>query len=207
MLNDKKWLFFDVGSTLVDESLVYQDRFRKIAEAANVTYEYVAETALSFYKQNKKGDAEIAKLLNVAKPRWDSGAERLYSDTERCLKQLHKYYKIGIIANQEFGTAQRMNNFGILKHFDLIVASAEEGVSKPNRMIFQTAMRKANCLPEQAVMIGDRIDNDIFPAKELGMTTVWVKQGYGQYWTFTNQSEYPDFTISCLSELCNLLAP
>ena len=28
-------------------------------------------------------------------------------------------------------------------------------------------------------MIGDRIDNDIAPAKSLGMNTVWIRQGYG----------------------------
>ena len=32
-----KWIFFDVGSTLVDESNVYEGRFRKIAEAAGVS--------------------------------------------------------------------------------------------------------------------------------------------------------------------------
>lgn len=205
MLNHRKWLFFDVGSTLVDESLVYQDRFQKIAEAANIPYEYVVETALSFYKQNKKGDAEIANLLNVPKPRWNCNAEHLYSDAESCLKQLCKRYNIGIIANQELGTAQRLNSFGILKYIDLVVASAEVGFAKPDKRIFLTAMQKAHCAPEHAIMIGDRIDNDIIPAKELGMTTVWIKQGFGQYWTFTSQSEQPDYTISSLSELCGLL--
>ena len=27
-------------------------------------------------------------------------------------------------------------------------------------------------------MVGDRLDNDIAPAKKLGMKTVWVRQGY-----------------------------
>lgn len=37
----------------------------------------------------------------------------------------------------------------------------------------------AKCKPENAVMIGDRIDNDIVPAKQLGMKTIWIKQGFG----------------------------
>lgn len=28
-----KWLFFDIGSTLVDESKVYEDRMKRIAES------------------------------------------------------------------------------------------------------------------------------------------------------------------------------
>lgn len=206
MLKDKTWLFFDIGSTLVDESLVYRERFQKIADAANVSYEFVAETALSFYRQNKKGDAETAAILNISKPRWNSNAELLYPNVEACLKQLRIQHKIGIIANQEPGTMQRLKNYGILEYIDLVVTSAEEGVAKPDKEIFYIALERANCLPEHAIMIGDRIDNDILPANELGMTTVWIKQGFGQYWTFTNQTEYPDFTVSTLSELCKLLS-
>lgn len=49
-----KWLFFDVGSTLVDESKVYEDRMKKIAELSGATYEQVYEYAMSFYKKIKK---------------------------------------------------------------------------------------------------------------------------------------------------------
>jgi FMN phosphatase YigB (HAD superfamily) len=28
-------------------------------------------------------------------------------------------------------------------------------------------------------MVGDRLDNDIFPAKNIGMKTIWIKQGFG----------------------------
>lgn len=34
-----KWLFFDIGSTLVDETKVYDDIFHKIAVTANVSDE------------------------------------------------------------------------------------------------------------------------------------------------------------------------
>ena len=54
-----EWVFFDVGSTLVDESLAYENRMRIIAQRAGVTYEYVYETAIKYYKQNKKGDLEL----------------------------------------------------------------------------------------------------------------------------------------------------
>jgi HAD superfamily hydrolase (TIGR01549 family) len=64
---------------------------------------------------------------------------------------------------------------GILQYIDLVIASAEEGVAKPYRRIFEIALNRANCIPEQSVMIGDRIDNDIIPAKAIGMKTIWIK--------------------------------
>lgn len=65
MIENIKWLFFDVGSTLIDEHLAYEHRMREIAERAGVTFEKVYEIAMDFYVQNKKGDLEVAKLLGV----------------------------------------------------------------------------------------------------------------------------------------------
>ncbi len=55
MFENIKWLFFDVGSTLVDEHLAYEHRMREMADLTNTTYSSVYETAMTFYKQNKKG--------------------------------------------------------------------------------------------------------------------------------------------------------
>ena len=200
-----EWLFFDVGSTLVDESKVYEYRMRTVAQLAGVTYEYVYNTAMEFYKQNKKGDLETMKLLSVEKPKWKFEYEVLYTDVEECLKKLSSEYNIGVIANQSLGTADRLEQFGILKYIDLVVASAEEGVAKPNKEIFEIALNRAGCRPEHAIMIGDRIDNDIVPAKKLGMKTIWIKQGFGKYWNITCEEEKADYTASNLTELCEIL--
>ena len=205
MIGNIKWLFFDVGSTLVDESSVYEKRMRSVAKAANVTYEYVYETAMGFYRQNKKGDLETIKLLNVEKPKWSFEDEILYNDTEECLKKLSGKYKIGVIANQLLGTEKRLKDFGILKYIDLVIASAEEGVAKPDKRIFEIALKRSNCEPVNAVMIGDRIDNDIVPAKMLGMHTIRIKKGFGQYWNITGENEKADYVVNNLTELCDFL--
>ena len=176
-----EWIFFDIGSTLADESKVYERRFKKIAELADVSEEYVLKKAVEYCKNNQKGDLAVIKLLGVEKPVWEHQYEILYKDTEMCLKDLSQKYKIGVIANQEFGTEKRLIDFGIRKYIDVIVASAEEGVAKPDKRIFEIALKKAGCKAEKAVMIGDRIDNDIVPAKEMGMKTIWIKQGMGKY--------------------------
>ena len=200
-----KWLFFDVGSTLVDESKVYEDRMKRIADLSGLTYEQIYKYAMSFYKENKKGDLEVARQLGVKLPKWESQYERLYTDTKDCLKKLSRIYKIGVIANQSLGTSERLENLGVRKYIDLIIASAEEGVSKPDRRIFEIALERSCCKPENAVMIGDRIDNDIVPAKQLGMKTIWVKQGLGSLWNITDESEKADIEVNNLSDILNFL--
>ena len=176
-----------------------------IADLSGLTYEQIYKYAMSFYKENKKGDLEVARQLDVKLPKWESQYERLYTDTKDCLKKLSRIYKIGVIANQSLGTSERLENLGVRKYLDLIIASAEEGVSKPDRRIFEIALERSRCRPENAVMIGDRIDNDIVPAKQLGMKTIWVKQGFGSLWNITDESEKADIEINNLSDILKYL--
>ena len=199
-----KWLFFDIGSTLVDETKVYDDIFQKIAVAGGVSVEEVKTRAIGFYKQNKRGHREVIRLLGVDYPEWSPLYEELYPDTMECLRILKKKYKLGIIANQIPGVEKRLDGMGIRRYFDVIVSSAEEGVAKPDPRIFNIALIRAGCTPEQAVMIGDRIDNDIVPAKQMGMKTVWIKQGVGKYWNIQGDSETPGYEVNNLSELLSL---
>ncbi len=205
MFKEIKWLFFDVGSTIMNEQIAYEHRLRDIANSANISFEKVYEMAMAYYKLNKKGDLEAAKELGVALPKWYKEDEFLYDDAIQCFEALSKKYKIGIIANQSLGTEERLGNQGILKYINLIVASAEEGVAKPDRRIFEIALERSNCEPANSVMIGDRIDNDIVPAKRMGMNTIWIKRGFGQYWNIKEEFEKPDFVVNNLAELCNLL--
>lgn len=205
MFENIKWLFFDVGSTLVDEHIAYEHRLKDIADMANTTYDNVYEMAVGFYKQNKKGDWETAKQLGVDMTKWHTEDEILYEDAVKCLEILSRRYKIGIIANQEFGTKERLEQHGILQYIDLVIASAEEGVAKPDTRIFEIALERAQCKPEDALMIGDRVDNDIIPAKALGMHTIWIKQGFGRYWNVMSESEKADLVVYSLTKLSEVL--
>ena len=103
------------------------------------------------------------------------------------------------------GSEERLEKLGLLKHIDFVIASAEEGVAKPDLRIFQIALARAGCKPEEAIMVGDRIDNDIIPDNKIGMTTVWIKHGFGGYAELKEIEEHPDYTINNLNDLLNLL--
>lgn len=205
MFESVEWLFFDVGSTIVNEYIAFKHRLKEIANLANVTYEKVYKMAVEFYKQNKKGDLETARFLAVELPSWHTEDEVLYDDAAKCLKTLSQRYKIGIIANQSLGIKKRLEQHGVLKYINLVVASAEEGVEKPDKRIFEIALERSNCKPNNAVMIGDRIDNDIIPANLLGIYTIWIKQGFGKYWMISNEIERADCIVDNLTELCDIL--
>ena len=93
----------------------------------------------------------------------------------------------------------------MLKQIDLIVASAEESLEKPDIRIFQLALERAGCRPDEAIMIGDRIDNDIVPAKKAGMMTIRIRQGFGGMAESLTAEETPEFSVRNLQELLAFL--
>ena len=197
-----KWMFFDIGSTLVNESKCYEIRYKETTENTHITYQEFKNKVIEFATTSDNPYKEALQLFCLQKTKWYTELEKPYPFTEKVLEELSKRYKLGIIANQSVGSAQRLADWGISKYFDLVIASAEEGIEKPNPEIFRIALERANCLPENAVMVGDRIDNDILPAKKLGMKTVWVKQGFAKY---QPKSDVPDYTIQTLEEILALL--
>lgn len=199
-----EWIFFDVGNTLVDESVAYEARFREAAALIGKSYEQLQKEALDFYRQNDKGDLAVMDKYGIPRLKWHKEDERLYPETVEVLKFLKAKYKIGVIANQSLGTADRLRQWDILQFIDLVIASAEEGVSKPDPRIFEIALERAGCKAENAVMIGDRIDNDVVPAKKMGMKTVWIRQGGGGLWQLQDPEQQPDFTVDNLGELVKI---
>lgn len=202
-----RWLFFDVGSTLVDETAAYDHRIREMIAGTDVTFEAFQRKREEFARQNLRGDLEAAAHFGLTKTPWHHEDERPYPDAAEVLAALHaRGYRIGIIANQSAGTASRLQAWGLMEHIDLVVASAEEGVAKPDPAIFRIALERAGCEPGEAAMIGDRLDNDVAPAKAVGMRTVWLPQGPAVWQRVRRAAESPDRWVKCLTELLEVLA-
>ena len=177
MMSIIKWIFFDIGSTLVDESVAFRKRVEKTVANTNVSYDDFYNKMVEISKHNQKGYHKALEYYGLTMAPWNSDDEFVYPEAEECLRKLSKKYKIGIIANQIFGSEERLEKIGLLKYINLVVASAEEGVAKPDLRIFEIALSKADCKADESVMVGDRLDNDIIPANKIGMKTVWIKQG------------------------------
>ena len=54
-------------------------------------------------------------------------------------------------------------------------------------------------------MVGDRLENDIAPARQLGMKTIWVRQGFAKYQSVEKEYEKPDYIIENIGEIVKVL--
>ena len=163
-----EWLFFDLGSTLLDETDRTNERISETAKLIKVD-ESVFRTQLDNAAKTHPYVIHM-DLPNESKwAPWPKRLDPLYPDAIPTLDALHKKYRLGVIANHGKDTATLL---GIDRFFTTYMASAIAGFGKPDLRIFEMALEQAQCSPKNAVMIGDRLDNDIFPAKKLGMNTI-----------------------------------
>ena len=199
------WIFFDVGSTLIDESRAYERRIREMTAGTDITPEMFQQKRIDFAKQNENSFPAAAQFFGLQKTLWPKGEEFPYPDAKTILRYLwNKGYRIGVIANQSPGTSDRLKQWGLYQYIGVVAASAELGFAKPDLRIFKQAFEMAGCQAENAVMIGDRLDNDIAPAKKLGMKTVWIRQGDALYQSPVSPDFQADFTVNNLLELTTI---
>lgn len=199
------WLFFDIGSTLIDETEAYNHRIRDVIADTDITFEEFDRMRIRFARQGLEGNSAAIKHYGLTKTPWHTEDEIPYPNACAVAESLcQKGYRLGIIANQSRGAAERLERWGLRRYFDVIASSAELGYAKPDQRLFELALTLADCAPQQSVMIGDRLDNDMLPAKALGMTTVWIKNGLARYQPDTLGEGIVDHRVESLSDLLNI---
>ena len=163
-------IIFDCfGVLYVDMSKVYFSKFPELHE--------------QLYDLNKMSDhgfisreeyiAAVAKLTGVSEADTTQAFRKEYAANKALIafikKELKPHYKIGMVSNigpdwiRDFFDEHQLHDL-----FDVVVLSNEEGITKPNPLIFERAAEKLGLLPGECLMIDDKLEN-IEGAKAAGM--------------------------------------
>ena len=87
---------------------------------------------------------------------------------------------------------------------DSITISEEVGYAKPDVRIFETALTRVECKPEETMMIGDSWENDILGARAAGIQGVW----YNCYSTQPPDKSVPEIrSLEDSNAILRLLSP
>jgi 4-nitrophenyl phosphatase len=79
-------------------------------------------------------------------------------------------------------------------------------IGKPEPAMFEVALRLLQTLPERTLMIGDRLDTDIFGAYRAGLKTALVLTGVSQVVDIPLNEVKPDYVFENLPALLQSLA-
>jgi len=161
-----------------DEVFTY--RFKPFFKEININYDNYIK-ANDFFKAGLAGS--VALIENA-----DDVLEYLYN----------KSYMICVVTNGLVELQKpRVVNSKIAKFVSFVLVSEEVGAHKPNPLIFNTLLKTICLNPNDVIMVGDSLKNDIQGAKNAGIKSVWYNPEQ-----IENETDIlPDYEINNLLQL------
>jgi HAD superfamily hydrolase (TIGR01509 family) len=209
------FVFLDIGGVLYDDR-IYAEAWRRALREAGGRFtdedfdrEYAACRAAQAGSFRRRladrfigPDADLAQLERLASRHWNYPPSALHRDARSTLEALRDAgFRLGVIANQPTQVRAVLERDGLVRFFEVWGVSDDLGLQKPDPALFIHALRTADVEPGRAVMVGDRLDYDVRPAKIAGLRTVWVLRGEAPDVPTPEQRAEADAVVADLSGL------
>jgi HAD superfamily hydrolase (TIGR01549 family) len=115
--------------------------------------------------------------------------------------------KVGVLSNASSDLLDLLDALGILECCDFTVVSAIEGTKKPDRRIFEVALRRSGAEPCEAVHVGDMFVEDIVGARAVGVRPLLMDRGeLGMFPNHPESGSHPPGTIEVVRDLAEVLS-
>lgn len=211
---------FDVGETLVDETVEYHawaDWLGVPRHTFSAVFGAVVgagrdhRDVFEYFRAGFDLDAERERRAAAGRPE-GYGEPDLYPDARPAMAALREAgYLVVIAANQTRRSHRILDSLRL--PVDLVTTSDTWGVAKPDPRFFGKVVEVCRALrpqaaPERICYVGDRLDNDLRPAWEAGLRTAHIRRGpWGHlYARDSDLLAKTDFRLTSLTELPALLA-
>ncbi len=186
-----RWIFLDIGNVLMNDdpamALLYFELHRAMCSSGyRMTFsELLAEREELIRTRGPEHWAILGRKYLAEGGHWrlmHRCATRIRADYMAChavlpgvqeaIRELADSYQLGTVANQLKEVVPALEQVGLGQYFRIHAVSEVVGIRKPDPRLYRWALERAGCEPAEAVMVGDRADNDIAPAREVGMWTI-----------------------------------
>jgi putative hydrolase of the HAD superfamily len=86
-------------------------------------------------------------------------------------------FKTGIVTNGRSAYQRaKLDSLGVTSLVDVVLVSGEEGMHKPDPVLFRRAAERLGVAPEECVFVGDNPHADITGALAAGMHAIWFQR-------------------------------
>lgn len=202
-LSQIRCVAFDVGETLVDETRMWSELSQRLG-VTPLTLSGVLGALIATGRDHH----DLWDVLGVGHPAVgvDPSQGDLYPDALECVAAVRRAGLIVGVAGNQPATVEVMLAAAGLEA-DFVVSSAAWGVSKPDPAFFVRLIAEARVPAESILYVGDRLDNDILPARATGMRTVFVRRGpWGHIHALKDEAALADMRVDSLRDLAALLS-
>ena len=190
-----RWLSFDCYGTLIDwqrgitgvfqefippgEEVVADDVFRVWEQ---IQWEMLHGPYIPYLEILQASFERAMEALGFRCPRYASeaflesvGRWEPFPDVNPALIRLSQRYKLAVISNIDRallgGSLRRL-----AVRFDMLMTAEDAQCYKPNPAIFQLALKKMDCTPQEVVHVAFGSAYDLGPASGLGFRTVYLNR-------------------------------
>jgi len=158
--------------------------------------------------KNLKFDREIHdRALQQFKSRFKSSRPpvKLMAGFGDEIKAIHENFDTAIAGQygREILTLLEKNN--LLDCFSHHITQDDFEITKPDPRYYEAIVKRIGVDPEACVMVGDRIDKDVIPARLLGMKTVLVRTGIHRNQIPRTPFEIPDVDLKSINGLAKAI--
>lgn len=193
---ETKALIFDLWNTLAYNKGAKINPVVKLEEKLGLNMKLYREVELGFMRKmfSTRRDAIISLCKHIGmKPKetlvdslvhmWASMPLNMsfFPDVISVLERLGKDYKLGLVSNTECFSIKEFINNGYDRYFDYTAFSCRLGVLKPDPRIFKIIMHELGSIPEETMMVGDNLKDDVLAAEKLGIRGVLIKRDFEKY--------------------------
>lgn len=198
-----KAVLFDLGNTLVHQQPY--EPFQRILQA-NGVFKPIEEIREAFEKGSREFDVEKHKALGPHEfyVRWNMtilkhlritrSVRKLAEEIERQWFNFSKVYvypdvrdslrnlkqmglKLGVVTGgYELDIEQILPWAGLEQFFDICVGFDTTGKRKPSPEAFKHTLKQLDVKPEEAIFVGDSLEQDYFGAQKVGMKAVLIQR-------------------------------
>ena len=218
-----QWVFFDVGGPLLEDTVgdefiedtikelvrqegipVTDDDFQRVRQevidsyipsiSKGVLWRFLAPDVDTYRRLRRE---TLDRFFGVPYEK----RSRLRPGIIEQLALLAERYRLAIAANQPPQVQEVLERHGVWDFFAVHGISENLGLEKPDARLFLHVLEQAGCLPEEAVMIGDRPSCDIVPARKLGMKAILLRVGSHRNQRIRCPEEAPDREIFTAEEI------
>ncbi|WP_420162087.1 HAD family hydrolase [Nocardiopsis sp. CNT-189] len=208
---------FDVGETLVDETRIFSRWADRLGVPRLAFFGLMGGLlargrplmdAFRLVKPDFDLEAEVRAWRAEDPGTLADGfdAEDLYPDVRGALGALRGMgLSVVIAGNQPVQARPALEAMEL--PVDGVHVSDEWGVQKPDPAFFTRVAAVAGVPPAEILYVGDRVDNDVLPARAAGMRTALIRRGMlGYLHADRPDAKHADVVIDSLNELPNWIA-
>lgn len=119
------------------------------------------------------------------------------------LPKLAATYRLGIAGQYGKELLDTLAQHNLLDCFAVHLTQDDYAITKPDPRYYEQILARCQMKAEETVMVGDRIDNDVIPARQVGMKSIRIRLGLHRNQEARYPEEHPDIEISSVSQLCD----